>query len=448
MSDKPNILYVFADQMRSMSIGCLHDDPVQTPNLDRLAQQGVLFRNAFANTPVCTPSRGSLITGKHAWSCRCIANDLRLPEDEISIADVLKEQGYRRGYVGKWHLDGISRHMFTPPGRRRHGFDDYWAAYNCNHNYFDCKWFEDDCPDVKRAEGYDADIQTDQAIGFMERYRDEPFCLFLSWGPPHDPYRLVPQEFLDMYPPDQVPLRLNAEGADRESIAGYLAHVTALDRNVGRLMEALDRLGLAENTLLVFSADHGDMLWSHGRRNKQQPWDESIHIPLIMRWPGHLPEGQMQDLLISVADHTPTLLGLAGVPVPETMNGLDLSGAILGSSAERPSSVLIGEYVSFDQGANWQPWRGVRTERYTYARWLQGGALLYDNQADPYQLDNLMLRPGHEALARDLEQELQGWLQRLDDPFVQGEEHLRLLGQAEEWQIRQEHFYGFGTRNF
>jgi len=448
MSDKPNILYVFADQMRSMSIGCLHDDPVQTPNLDRLAQQGVLFRNAIANTPVCTPSRGSLITGKHAWSCRCIANDVRLPEDEVSIADVLKERGYRRGWVGKWHLDGISRHMFTPPGRRRHGFDDYWAAYNCNHNYFDCKWFENDCPDVRHAEGYDADIQTDQAIGFLERNREEPFCLFLSWGPPHDPYRIVPQEFLDMYPPDEVPLRLNAEGADRESVAGYCAHVTALDRNVGRLMEALDRMELAENTLLVFSADHGDMLWSHGRRNKQQPWEESIHIPLIMRWPGHLPAGQMEDLLISVADHTPTLLGMTGVPVPETMNGLDLSGTILGSSNERPSSALIGEYVSFDQSVNWQPWRGVRTERYTYARWLQGGALLYDNQADPYQLDNLMLRPGHEGLARDLENELQGWLQRLNDPFVRGEEHLRLLGQAQEWQIRQEHFYGFGTRNF
>ncbi|MBI2942430.1 MAG: sulfatase [Chloroflexi bacterium] len=448
MTDRPNIVYVFADQMRAMSVGCLHDDPVQTPNVDRLASQGVLFTNAVANTPVCTPSRASLITGKHALSCRTIANDLRLPADEPGIADVLKEHGYRRGYIGKWHLDGISRHMFTPPGRRRHGFDDYWAVYNCNHNYFDCKWFEDDSPELRRRPGYDADIQTDQAIAFLERFREEPFCLYLSWGPPHNPYRVVPQEFLDMYPPDEIPLRPNVEGPDRAAIAGYYAHVSALDRNVGRLMETLDHLGLTENTIVVFSSDHGDMLWSRGRLNKQQPYDESIRIPLIIRWPGHLPAGVVDDLLIGVVDHAPTLLGLADVDVPAGMNGLDLSSAIRGTSDGRPSSALIAEYVSFDQARDWQPWRGVRTERYTYVRWLQGGALLYDNREDPYQLRNLMLEPGHDSLARDLEGELRRWLTRLDDQFTAGEEHLRELGRWEEWLIRQEHFYGFGTRNF
>ena len=161
-------------------------------------------------------------------------------------------------------------------------------------------------------------------------------------------------------------------------------------------MAALDRLGLSENTIVVFSSDHGDMLWAHGRRNKQQPHDESIHVPLIVRWPGRLPAGQRQDLLIGVVDHAPTLLGLAGVPVPASMNGRDLSGLVQGNPGDRPTSVFIAEYVSFDQAQIWQPWRGVRTERYTYARWLQGGALLFDNRDDPYQLHNLM----HDATAR------------------------------------------------
>ena len=455
MSAKPNILYIFADQMRASAMGCMHDEPVQTPNLDRLAAEGVLFTHAYANTPVCTPSRASLLTGKHALSARCIVNDLRLPEDEVSIADVLGPQGYRCGYVGKWHLDGISRHMFTPPGRRRHGFDDYWAAYNCNHNYFDPKWFEDDCAELKHAQGYDADIQTDQAIGFMERFQREPnapdaapWCLVLSWGPPHFPYRVVPQQFLDMYPTEQAPLRPNAEGADREAIAGYYAHVTAIDRDIGRLLDALDRLGLAENTIVVFSSDHGDMLWAHGRADKQQPFEESIHIPLIIRWPGRLPAGRVEDVLIGVADHAPTLLGLADVPVPASMNGTDLSGRLLGTSDDAPTSVFLAEYVSFDNGRTWQPWRGVRTARYTYARWLQGGVLLFDNEADPYQLNNLAYQPDHEALLAELEGELQGWLTRLGDRFGSGEDHIRALGQWEEWQIRQEHFYGFGTRNF
>lgn len=445
---KPNILYIFADQMRASAMGCMRDEPVQTPNLDRLAAEGILFTHAYANTPVCTPSRASLLTGKHALSARCIVNDLRLPEDERSIADVLGGQGYRCGYIGKWHLDGISRHMFTPPGRRRHGFDHYWAAYNCNHNYLDAKWFEDNSPELKRKDGYDADIQTDQAIGFIEQLNEDPWCLFLSWGPPHDPYRTAPQEFLDLYPADEILLRPNAEGADRAAIAGYYAHVTALDRNVGRLMATLNRLGLENDTIVVFSSDHGDMLWSHGRRNKQQPYEESIHIPLIVRWPGHLPAGKVEDVLIGVSDHTPTLLGLAGVTAPAEMNGRDLSGRLLGRKVVAPASVFLNEHASFDQAQIWQPWRGVRTQRYTYARWLQGGTLLFDNEADPYQTRNLALEPGHEMVLTELETELQGWLARLGDKFMSGEAHLAELGQTEEWQIRQEHFYGFSTRNF
>lgn len=448
MANKPNILYVFADQMRASALGCMNEEKVYTPHLDRLASEGVLFRQAIANTPVCTPSRGSLLTGRHALTCRCLVNDLRLPEDEWSIADVLKAEGYRTGYIGKWHLDGISRHMFTPPGRRRHGFDDYWAAYNCNHDYFDCKYYLNDSPELRREPGYDADIQTEQAIAFMERFRDEPFCLFLSWGPPHAPYRQVPQELLEMYPPEEIALRPNAEGADRWEIAGYYAHCTAIDRDLGRLMAALKRLDLEEDTIFIFSSDHGDMLWSQGRVKKQQPYEESICIPLIMRWPGHLLAGQTSDTLISVVDYAPTLLGLTGVPVPESMNGVDLSQILLGRSDREQPSVFINEYVSFDQARMYQPWRGVRTRRYTYARWLQGGALLYDNQEDPYQLHNLMLEPGHEALAEELESELQGWLARLGDGFLRGEEHIRQIGQWEEWLIRQEHFYGFSTSNF
>jgi arylsulfatase A-like enzyme len=190
------------------------------------------------------------------------------------------------------------------------------------------------------------------------------------------------------------------------------------------------------------------MLWAHGRRNKQQPYEESIHIPLIVRWPGHLPAGKVEETLIGVSDHTPTLLGLAGVPAPATMNGLDLSGRLLGQDTPAPTSVFINEHVSFDQGQVWQPWRGVRTQRYTYARWLQGGVLLFDNETDPHQMRNLAHEPGHEALLDELEAELQGWLARLGDKFMPGDAHIRELGQAEEWQIRQEHFYGFGTRNF
>ena len=437
---KPNILYIFTDQMRASAMGCMRDEAVHTPHLDRLAAQGMLFTNAIANTPVCTPSRASLLTGRHAWTCRSIVNDIRLPEEEWGIADVLRTHGYRTGYVGKWHLDGLPRDAPIAPERRR-GFDDYWAAYDCTHDYLVPRYYLGDATEpVVLDEGYDADVQTDLTIDFLERYRGEPFCLFLSWGPPHAPYRAVPQPFLDTYPPEAIALRPNAQGADRSAVAGYYAHITAIDRDVGRLMDALDRLGLAEDTIVVFSSDHGDMLWSQGRVKKQQPWEESIRIPLIVRWPGHLPAGHVSDLLVGVVDHAPTLLGLAGIPVPAEMNGLDLSDALLGRSDGHPGSALIAEYVSFGQSSLYQPWRGVRTARYTYARWLQGGAILYDNQEDPYQLHNLIHEPGYAPLRDELEDELQRWLAQIDDPFLDPDACFRRLGRWEEWVDRKAHF--------
>jgi arylsulfatase A-like enzyme len=289
-------------------------------------------------------------------------------------------------------------------------------------------------------EGYDADVQTDLAIEFIKRYRDEPFCLFVSWGPPHAPYRAVPQCYLDMYPPDEIALRPNAQGADRAAIAGYYAHITAIDRDVGRLMAALDRLGLTEDTIVVFSSDHGDMLWSQGRVKKQQPYEESIRIPLIVRWPGKVPAGEVSDLPMGVVDHAPTLLGLAGMPVPDEMNGLDLSNVLRGRSGERPRSAFIAEYVSFGQSSLYQPWRGVRTPRHTYARWLQGGAILYDNQQDPYQLHNLILDPSYASVRQELEAELQGWLARLDDPFLDPDACFRHIDRWQEWAYRKAQF--------
>jgi arylsulfatase A-like enzyme len=438
---RPNILYVFTDQMRASSMGCMHEEAVHTPHLDRLAAQGTLFTNALANTPVCTPSRASLLTGRHAWTCRSIVNDIRLPEEEQGIADVLKGHSYRTGYVGKWHLDGLPRDAPIPAGRRRHGFDDYWAAYDCTHDYLAPRYYLDDATEpVILDEGYDADVQTDLAIDFIERFRDQPFCLFVSWGPPHAPYRAVPQRYLDMYPPEAVSLRPNAQGADRDAIAGYYAHITAVDHDLGRLMDALDRLGLADDTIVVFSSDHGDMLWSQGRVRKQQPFEESVRIPLIVRWPQKLPAGQVSDLLISVVDHTPTLLGLAGVPIPETMDGRDLSGVLMNHAVQRPESVLIGEYVSFGQSSVYQPWRGVRTPRYTYARWLQGGAILFDNERDPYQLHNLIQDPGRQVLREELKAELASWLERIHDPFLDPDACFRRIGRWEEWVYRKAHF--------
>ena len=184
MTQPPNLLFIFADQLRASALGYMKDEAVKTPHLDKLAAQGMLFTNAIANSPVCTPSRASMLTGKHSLNAHCFANDVRLPVNETSIADELNTAGYRSAYIGKWHLDGISRHMLTPP-ERRHGFDDYWASYNCHHDYFDTKYYLNDSPELIRVKGYEPEIQTDLAIDYLKTFNsDQPFNLWLSFIKP------------------------------------------------------------------------------------------------------------------------------------------------------------------------------------------------------------------------------------------------------------------------
>lgn len=440
MAERPNILFVFADQMRGQDMRCAGNADIRTPNLDRLAGEGTLFTNTISNCPLCVPARGSLITGRHALSHRAVSNDLPLPEEEVGIAEALKPLGYRTGYIGKWHLDGIPRDKFTPAGRRRHGFD-YWAAWECHHQYFKGRYHRD-TPEPIPIEGYEPDFQTDLAIEFMKESVAQPFCLFVSWGPPHDPYDLVPEKYRSLYAPDKITLRPNATTPNTRAIADYYAAITALDWNVGRMMDAVDRLGIRDNTIFVFTSDHGDMLWSHGARNKEQPWEESILIPLIVRWPGHVPAGRKSDVLISIVDMAPTLLGLARAEAPHAVEGVDLSRAVRGENMDEPRSVFIylpmPAQQAFAMGIG--EWRGVRTKRHTYARWRDGrGWVLYDNREDPYQMRNLVDDPASQEVRSSLEAELQYWLGRTNDRFLKGEEHLRELGLGELWNESERH---------
>lgn len=451
-SDKrPNLLVVFADQMRGMDMGCAGNPDVITPSMDRLAREGMRFTSAYANAPVCTPSRGSLLTGLYPLSHGAIANDLPMREDISSIAKILKMSGYRTGYVGKWHLDGVPRDKFTPPGPRRHGFD-FWAAWECSHNYYGACYYRD-TPEPIRIEGYEPIGQTDIALVFLRERDERPFCLFLSWGPPHDPYHLVPQEYRRRYDSARLALRPNVRPIvpgprdisrrmdPRETLANYYAAITALDEQLGRILHALDELDLAEDTIVVFTSDHGDMLWSQGMMKKQQPWEESINIPFLIRWPGRIPAGQKCNALLSIVDITPSLLGLLGIEVPCEPEGSDLSPIMLGSKSEEgPDSVFLMDIVTVDEGhaQGLREWRGVRTARYTYARWVDGEKwLLYDNEADPYQLRNLAREPGYDEISDELEAILRGWLKRARDPFLPGEEHISILGLADLWNARE-----------
>ncbi|MBC7319284.1 sulfatase [bacterium] len=451
----PNILLIFADQMRGMDMGCAGNPDVITPNMDRLAEEGMYFLKAYANTPVCTPSRGSLLTGLYPLSHLAITNDLPIATNIPSVGKILKEAGYYVGYIGKWHLDGVPRDKFTPPGPRRLGFDDFWAVWNCSHDYFNAYYYRD-TPEPIPLRRYEPIGQTDLAIEFIEESLKEkrlPFFLVLSWGPPHDPYWMVPEEYRSKYKPDEITLRPNvklgtkkllgpkdANLSPKETIANYYAAITALDEQLGRILEFLNDNDLTNETIVIFTSDHGDMLWSQGMMKKEQPFEESINIPFVIRWPKHIPSGEKNNILISIVDIAPSILGLLGIKIPEEIEGTDLSRVILGLEDKGPDSVFLQEIVPVDEGyaQGIREWRGVRTSRYTYACWQTGeGWLLYDNETDPYQMENLIDNPKYRSVREEMERILQYWLKRTNDPFLKWDEHIRRLGLVELWNERE-----------
>ncbi len=434
---RPNLLFVFADQLRADAVGCAGNPDVRTPHLDALAAEGMYFTHALANCPVCTPSRGTILTGRYPLAHGAASNDLPLGEGERTFGHLLGEAGWRTGYIGKWHLDGIPRDRFTPPGPRRRGFE-YWAAWNCSHAYFRGRYFRDE-PEPVAIEGYEPDGQTDLALEFIRERRAEPWALFLSFGPPHNPYPQVPERYRAMYDPDRVTLRGNAVAADRRTVADYYAAITALDDNLGRLLHLVDELGLKEDTIVVYTSDHGDMLFSHGMKEKQKPFEESIRVPLAVRYPRAVAAGQRSDALISTVDLLPTLLGLAGVSAPENVQGTDLSAHLRGLPCALPESTFLLNPIPVDNPADvgQGEWRGVRTARYTYAAGLAGPWVLYDDVADPLQQHNLVNDPD-QAGARDHLQAMLGqWLRRTDDRFLPWPEHIHACGLAELWNVRE-----------
>jgi len=444
----PNVVFVFADQLRAQSVGFMGNRQVRTPVLDATAAQGIVFDHAVSCCPVCTPYRATLLTGRYPLSNGMVLNDVLLPPDEVSIADVLKRAGYATGYVGKWHLDGPRRGGFTPPGPRRQGFD-YWAVANCTHNYMHSHYYRDE-PVPIFIEGYDADGHTDLAIEFIRRQSvEKPFCLFVSWGPPHDPYQLMPDEY-KVYEPAEVELSPNRTQdtreergprgvADsvgcREDIAGYYSHTTALDRCFGRILRALDEAGMSDDTILVFTSDHGDMLGSQGVGKKQRPWDESIRVPFLLRYPRAVPAGRRTPALLNSVDLMQTLLGLAGVEAPATCEGTDLSHVMRGEAGPTPSSAFLQHCCTFADARDVPEWRGIRSKRYTYIRTRSGPWLLYDNQNDPYQLENRASDPTVRALQSELDEELNAWLAHCDDDFAPRDAYWERFGYTvDEWK--------------
>ena len=433
MRKRPNVVFVFGDQWRQQATGYAGDPNVKTPHLDALAHESVNFTHAVSGCPVCSPYRASLLTGLRPLSHGVFLNDVYLQPRTPSIAHAFSAAGYDTAYIGKWHVDGHGRSKYIPPERRL-GFD-YWKVLECTHEYNDSPYYAGNSGEKLLWSGYDAIAQTRDAEAYIRSCgKDAPFLLMVSWGPPHDPYSAAPAKFRDLYNPESIVLRPNvpAEVADqaRQWLAGYYAHCSALDSCVGTLLRAIRECGIERETIFVFASDHGDMLGSHGQRNKQRPWDESIRVPFLVRCPELQP--RETDALMDAPDIMPTLLGLCGISIPDAVEGLDFSGHIAGGTDPTDGAALITCLQPFSQWSairhGGREYRGVRTKRHTYARDLRGPWLLYDNNSDPYQMRNLV----HDAHSADIREELDHQLDKklhaTNDQFLPGTDYVAMWG--------------------
>jgi arylsulfatase A-like enzyme len=458
-AEKPNILFIFDDQHRKEATSCYGGTNIQTPNIDRLAREGMKFTNALSPTPLCTPYRGMLITGKFPTHSGLLVNFVNPQRNERGIADVFQQAGYHSGFIGKWHLTSsvltyhtmiegrerphapaLDEPEYVPPGRGRLGFE-YWAAFNFHMNFRQGFYYRDK-PAREVYPDYEAEWMADDAIEFLKRHKasDRPFFLMVAPHYPHPMWRGeqdVPREALAAVP-KAVKLRPNSkqtlpfevEAFDGrslltlEEVRTYYAMCVNVDKNLGRILDCLDRTGLAANTIVVFTTDHGEQLGSQGRRCKLVPFEESINIPLLIRWPGHVKPGAVSDALYTPVDHMPTLCSLAGIARPNDLDGIDLAGEVLQSAHAQRDDVLIANYVS---SANFcrsdrieLQWRGVRSKTHTYVKYLDGSELLFDNIADPYQMKNCIGDQGHRRLAESMRRRLQQLLAAAHDDLLPG----------------------------
>lgn len=432
---QPNIVFVFADQWRLQALGYAGDPNVKTPHIDALAAQSVNLTQATSGWSVCCPYRASLLTGQYPLTHGVFLNDVSIGSPHVGLGTAFQNADYDTGYIGKWHVDGRGRSQPIPPARRM-GFE-HWQVLECTHDYNHSHYYEGDDTTKRLWPDYDAISQTRAAQRYIEqRNSDKPFLLVLSWGPPHDPYQTAPAEFRALYHPEELKLRPNVpiseEEQTREKLAGYYAHCTALDACVGELLQTLDAANLADDTIFIFTSDHGDMLGSQGEEKKQRPWSESTRVPCLLRYPRRFGAAHREcDAFINSLDWMPTLLGLCGAPIPDSVEGQDFTLALSGGPDPSNGAALLACFHPFGEYSNSQQartYRGVRTPTHTYVRALEGPWLLYDDVADQYQMNNLIGLAEHASLQAKLEALLQSKLREQCDEFKDGWTYIEQWG--------------------
>lgn len=450
----PNLVVIMADQWRTSALGFKGVEPVKTPHIDKMASEGVSFNQAVSSYPVSSPARGMFMTGMYPFDNNVISNcnsrtasyGVELDENAVCWSDILKDEGYHLGYIGKWHLDSpvspyikcsnnsekMAWNEWCPP-ERRHGFD-YWYAYGTYDTHLRPLYWD---TDSKREEFFYVDQwgpehETDKAIEFISKQKNKnPFALVVSMNPPHTGYSQVPNKYKEIYKdfdtdkfassvPNVPPKGSKMGDHFRRNQANYYACITGVDENVGRIINYLKENNLYDNTIVVFLSDHGDCIGIHNEITKNNYYEESMGIPLIVTYPAKISPRQDNTTLIAIQDFYPTMLGLMGYKnqIPKEVQTYNLSKDCIKEGSGSPD---FQPYYKIDYTNPKIGQRGLRTIQYTYSVKINEKGVeevvLFDRISDPYQLKNIAKE--NLKVVQKLNKELISWLKKTDDPIYE-----------------------------
>lgn len=410
---KPNVVVFLTDQQRWDTTG-VHGNPMRlTPNFDRMATRGTHLAYSFTCQPVCGPARSCLQTGLYATTIGCYKNDIPLPADARTLAHLYTEHGYQTGYIGKWHLASED----PVPQQQRGGYD-YWLAANALEmvsDAYETTLYDNDNEEINLP-GYRVDAITDAGIRYIDSHKDHPFFLFMSFLEPHhqnhrDDYP-APRGYEHDYRGTWMPSDLQAlQGNAHAHLAGYYGMVKRLDEALGRILDTLHSLHLEENTIVLFSSDHGCHFKTRNGEYKRSCHDSSIRVPTAIQGPGFWSGGNREEL-VSLVDLPPTMLDACGIDVSKDMQGLSIMPILKTDSKNWQDDVFI-------QISESQIGRAIRTHRWKYSvsapdknGHSDSGSdvyqeeFLYDLFSDPYELINLVGYESHREVADYMKERL------------------------------------------
>jgi arylsulfatase A-like enzyme len=445
---RPNIVFFLGEGVRADEFGITGNPIIRTPNIDRIGREGAIFQNAFATNALCLPSRASFLTGAYSHTTGATTNDeAQVPPQFKMVTDVLREHGYEMAFIGKSHVRGaLMDHKW-----------DYYFGFKGQASYLHPTITEGRDGRYEQPKTYNRyvdDVLTDKAVEWIQSRGEKPFCLFLWFYAPHEPF-YRPRRLLNLYNGVKIPVpgnfdedltdyagksRAVAEAHNKigttevnddnprtleEVVKDHYAGVVSNDEDVGRVLDALERKGKLEETAIMLSADHGFFLGEHCFYDKRLMYEPSIRIPMMIRWPGHIPAGTRREEMVLNIDAPVMLLDIAGLPVPATMQGRSFLPLARGESRRDWRKDWLYEYYEYPVAENVRPHRGIRTERYKLIQFIGIPEFshpeefeLYDLATDPDENHNLYGRTGFEELTARLKSRLEELRRETGDNYA------------------------------